>query len=577
MTGSVHNLITSTAVERWYVAANRLPRYRNVLLLALAAPAIAELLSSSAPPLEFFIPWIFALFVLFYGGSVILIREVTLRWNSGWPGILLLGAAFGILEEGISTRAFFDPAWSALGPMTGTGYWLGVNWTWMFDAIFYHAVFSTALPILLVYQIFPQYRRITWLGTRGLTAVSILFAFAAAVFVQSGTTRYPAPAPYLLACLAAIVILALLSRKLKVSPRSPGAAQVTRARPFAILAFGATLGLVLQIYALPLVVHSAWVTAAALALLVLVPAWLLLVWSGGELTNAQSSALLIGALGCFAVLGFLQEINPTRTNNPRGMSIVSAGTLIGLYFLRKKTWAAEPVRLETIAAHSPAIARTPSIGGPVEDAVIPREAGVSPFWRLFEVVTALTALILASPIVLILAIIIRRGSPGRALFFQPRVGINGRVFTFVKFRTLYADAKQRFPELYAYQYSEEDLRALKFKIVNDPRVTPQGKWMRTTTLDELPNFWNVLRGEMALVGPRPEIPEMLPYYKGEMLRKFSVRPGVTGLAQISGRGRLGFHETVELDVEYVKSRSTLLDLKIIALTVYKMVTRDGAF
>jgi lipopolysaccharide/colanic/teichoic acid biosynthesis glycosyltransferase len=82
---------------------------------------------------------------------------------------------------------------------------------------------------------------------------------------------------------------------------------------------------------------------------------------------------------------------------------------------------------------------------------------------------------------------------------------------------------------------------------------------------------------MALVGPRPEIPEMLPYYKGEMLRKFSVRPGVTGLAQISGRGRLGFHETVELDVEYVKNRSLLLDLKIIALTVYKMVTRDGAF
>ena len=178
---------------------------------------------------------------------------------------------------------------------------------------------------------------------------------------------------------------------------------------------------------------------------------------------------------------------------------------------------------------------------------------------------------------LVLAIIIRRGTPGRALFFQPRVGVNGKVFHFVKFRTLYADAKQRFPDLYAYRYSKEDLQELKFKIVNDPRVTPQGKWMRTTTLDELPNFWNVLCGHMALVGPRPEIPEMLPYYKGTMLRKFSVRPGVTGLAQISGRGRLGFYETVDLDVEYVMTRSLWLDIKIVGLTLYKMVTRDGAF
>jgi lipopolysaccharide/colanic/teichoic acid biosynthesis glycosyltransferase len=108
-------------------------------------------------------------------------------------------------------------------------------------------------------------------------------------------------------------------------------------------------------------------------------------------------------------------------------------------------------------------------------------------------------------------------------------------------------------------------------------VTPQGHWLRKSTLDELPNFWNVLTGRMALVGPRPEIPEMLPYYGGDMLLKFTVRPGITGLAQISGRGRLGFHETVALDVEYVRRRSLTLDLKIILLTIQKIVTRDGAF
>jgi lipopolysaccharide/colanic/teichoic acid biosynthesis glycosyltransferase len=464
--------------------------------------------------------------------------------------------------------------------MTGAGYCLGVNWTWMFDAVFYHAVFSTALPILLVYQIFPKYRNMYWLGRRGIAAVFIVFAFAVAVFVQSGRSRYPAPPVYLFACVVAIGLLILLARKVKSSPHTPGAGQVSGTAPFAILAFCATLGMVLQIYALPTIVHSAWVTALALAALVLITAWLLLAWSGGELTRAQSSALLIGALGCFALLGFFQEINPTRAGSARGMSLISAGTLVGLYFLRKKTVTEEPSQLEMIAARSPAIALAPAANDPLSHAIasIPREdRAVSPLWRLFEIVVAASALTLTAPIILILAIIIRRGSPGRPLFFQPRVGINGQLFNFVKFRTLYVDARRRFPELYAYRYSDDELRALKFKIVNDPRVTPQGRWMRTTTLDELPNFWNVLRGDMALVGPRPEIPEMLPYYKGEMLRKFSVRPGVTGLAQISGRGRLGFHETVELDVEYVKNRSLLLDLKIIALTVYKMVTRDGAF
>jgi lipopolysaccharide/colanic/teichoic acid biosynthesis glycosyltransferase len=202
---------------------------------------------------------------------------------------------------------------------------------------------------------------------------------------------------------------------------------------------------------------------------------------------------------------------------------------------------------------------------------------VSPLQRGLEIAVAVIALILTSPIMLVLAILIRRGTSGRALFFQDRVGREGKLFKFVKFRTLYADARARFPELYAYQYDPEQLKALHFKVEKDPRVTPQGHWMRKSTLDELPNFWNVLTGDMALVGPRPEIPEMLPYYQGEMLQKFSVRPGVTGLAQISGRGRLGFHETVALDVQYVKTRSFTLDLKIVLMTINKMVTGDGAF
>jgi lipopolysaccharide/colanic/teichoic acid biosynthesis glycosyltransferase len=186
-------------------------------------------------------------------------------------------------------------------------------------------------------------------------------------------------------------------------------------------------------------------------------------------------------------------------------------------------------------------------------------------------------LVISAPIMLLEALIIKRGTPGPALFFQTRVGAFGKPFRFVKFRTLFHDARKRFPELYAYNYEPGELATFKFKIEIDPRVTPQGKWIRKTSLDELPNFWNVLKGDMALVGPRPEIPEMLPYYNGDMLLKFTVRPGITGLAQISGRGRLTFKDTVALDVDYVRRRSVLLDLQIIAKTVYLCVMRDGAF
>jgi len=199
------------------------------------------------------------------------------------------------------------------------------------------------------------------------------------------------------------------------------------------------------------------------------------------------------------------------------------------------------------------------------------------FVRAIEILVALSMLAITSPLLFWLAFLIRRGTPGRALFLQSRLGRNQAPFTFVKFRTLYADARQRFPHLYRYAYTNEELKDMKFKVLNDPRVTPQGKWMRKTTLDELPNFWNVLTGDMALVGPRPEIPEMLPYYSGEMLLKFTVRPGITGLAQISGRGRLGFHETVRLDVEYVKRQSLMLDLKILLRTIWKAITQEGAF
>lgn len=202
---------------------------------------------------------------------------------------------------------------------------------------------------------------------------------------------------------------------------------------------------------------------------------------------------------------------------------------------------------------------------------------IHPLQRLLEVSLAFTLLILTLPVMLLIGLVIRWDSPGPALFFQKRLGQSGKPFTFVKFRTLYADARQRFPELYAYQYTAEQLIDLKFKVDQDPRVTRCGTWLRRTSLDELPNFWNVLMGDMALVGPRPEIPEMLPYYRGDMLMKFNVRPGVTGPAQISGRGRLSFYDTVAFDLDYVKHRSFRRDMALLLATVRKVILQDGAF
>jgi len=194
-----------------------------------------------------------------------------------------------------------------------------------------------------------------------------------------------------------------------------------------------------------------------------------------------------------------------------------------------------------------------------------------------EILLAIFTILLTLPLMVILAIIIKLDSPGPALFRQLRIGKGGKPFWFTKFRTYYVDAKERFPELYAYKYTQEELESLKFKVPNDPRMTKLGRWLRKSTLDELPNFLHVVNGSMSLVGPRPEIPEMLPYYSHEGLKKFQVRPGITGYAQTAGRGWLTFHDTVQLDVDYVQERSALVDAKILFRTLYKIVIRDGAF
>jgi lipopolysaccharide/colanic/teichoic acid biosynthesis glycosyltransferase len=225
----------------------------------------------------------------------------------------------------------------------------------------------------------------------------------------------------------------------------------------------------------------------------------------------------------------------------------------------------------------------------------------------FEIVVALVSLVVLLPVMILEGIWIRLDSRGPALFTQHRVArsrvVDGRElvgrtdlkppagtfepgslylvpdrFTFVKFRTMYADARTRFPELYRYDYGgRERFLADRFKRDDDPRVTRAGNWLRRSTLDELPNFWRVLTGDMALVGPRPELPDILVNYTAEEMAKFSVKPGITGLAQINGRGHLNFRDTLANDLEYVRCRTVWLDVRILLRTLWLVMMRHGAF
>jgi lipopolysaccharide/colanic/teichoic acid biosynthesis glycosyltransferase len=227
-------------------------------------------------------------------------------------------------------------------------------------------------------------------------------------------------------------------------------------------------------------------------------------------------------------------------------------------------------------------------------------------YRGLEIFVAAIGLALAMPLMLIVAMLIRWDSPGPALFFHQRPGrsiiIRGRelqqrrdllpppsgcepenlylvpsYFHLPKFRTMYVDARTRFPEYYAYKFPSGEFHRQYPTNRYDPRLTRVGRVLRKLSIDELPNLWCVLSGRIRLVGPRPEAPEVLQYYAPEEMYKFACKPGISGLAQINGRGLLNWGETLAWDLEYVRTRSVWLDLKIIAITLKHVVSRHGAF
>jgi exopolysaccharide biosynthesis polyprenyl glycosylphosphotransferase len=192
--------------------------------------------------------------------------------------------------------------------------------------------------------------------------------------------------------------------------------------------------------------------------------------------------------------------------------------------------------------------------------------------RLLDIALSAVVLLLALPAVACIAALVKVTSQGSVLFRQTRCGLNGRVFTLYKFRTMVEGAEERQRELLHLN----EMNGPVFKLRSDPRVTAFGRFLRRFSLDEVPQFWNVLRGDMSLVGPRPPIPEEVAHYQRWQRRRLAMKPGLTCLWQVSGRNQLDFDRWMELDLEYIDSWSPLLDLKILLKTIPAVLSGKGA-
>ncbi|MCC6077603.1 multidrug MFS transporter [Bacillus thuringiensis] len=193
--------------------------------------------------------------------------------------------------------------------------------------------------------------------------------------------------------------------------------------------------------------------------------------------------------------------------------------------------------------------------------------------RCIDFIGALCGLILLSPVFLIVAVLIKYEDPkGPVLFKQIRIGKDGKEFHMYKFRSMVVDAEEKLKDLLKHN----EVSGAMFKMKEDPRVTRIGKFIRKTSIDELPQLFNVLKGEMSLVGPRPPLPREVHEYTEYDKQRLLVTPGCAGLWQVTERNSVGFKEMVELDLEYINKRSVIYDLKIIFKTIQIMIKSNGA-
>ena len=265
----------------------------------------------------------------------------------------------------------------------------------------------------------------------------------------------------------------------------------------------------------------------------------------------------------------------------RARAVIVAGSLPGGNdAIRRLGWDLENSQVELILMSrltdvaGPRIHMRPINGLPMVHVDLPRYSGYShAVKRLFDVSIVTVALLLLAPVFAAIAIAVRLDSPGPVIFRQERVGAHGTRFTMLKFRSMVIDAEARLAQLRTL----DEGNGVLFKMKEDPRVTRAGRFLRAYSLDELPQLWNVLRGDMSLVGPRPPLPSEVERYEGPVSRRLLTRPGITGLWQVNGRSNLSWEDSVRLDLYYVENWSITGDIVVLAKTVKAVLHSDGAY
>jgi exopolysaccharide biosynthesis polyprenyl glycosylphosphotransferase len=279
-------------------------------------------------------------------------------------------------------------------------------------------------------------------------------------------------------------------------------------------------------------------------------------------------------------VGTLDDVLTLAERHAVDTIAVTSSSETAAQYLRQLSWRLEGTGIELLVAPGlievagPRLHIRPFEGLPLLAVEQPRFEG----WRRMvkggvDRAFAAVALVLLAPVLLALAVAVKASGPGPVFYRQERVGVNGRSFTMIKFRSNVADADRRLDLVRGDNISD----GLLFKLRADPRVTPLGRWLRRLSLDELPQLFNVLGGSMSLVGPRPPLPAEVARYDTSVSRRLLVKPGLTGLWQISGRSDLPWEESVRLDLRYVENWSLALDLLILWKTGRAVLSRSGAY
>lgn len=297
----------------------------------------------------------------------------------------------------------------------------------------------------------------------------------------------------------------------------------------------------------------------------------------GALTGKGSPEDLIPGL---PVIGSFVDIIPTIDAYDIDKLIMISTDAISPEEMRHIGWALESRKVDLIVASAltdiagPRIHSRPVSGLPLIHVEYPAFEGRKQFTkRMFDLATSSLLLVFLSPLLLILATTVRLGSPGPAIFTQKRVGMKGHHFRMLKFRSMVVDAEEQLPGLLDSTGSNDML----FKLKRDPRVTKVGAVMRKYSLDELPQLLNVFKGEMSLVGPRPPLPREVDRYEDWVHRRLLVKPGITGLWQVSGRSDLSWEDSVRLDLYYVENWSMVGDLLILVRTIKTVIAPKGSY